>query len=66
MRSFLFVSLTSAENPSSRLLPYITVITVWAVRDHVLSRLERVWGPGDGRPVEDLKVAIDQVNACSM
>lgn len=30
-------------------------------RDHVLSRLERVWGPGDGRPVEELKVAIDQV-----
>lgn len=31
-------------------------------RDHVLSRLERVWGPGDGRPVEELKVAIDQVS----
>lgn len=31
-------------------------------RDHVLSRLEHVWGPGDGRPVEDLKVAIDQVS----
>eukprot|EP00904_Undaria_pinnatifida_P000488 jgi/Undpi1/1043/HiC_scaffold_10.g04506.m1 len=30
-------------------------------RDHVLSRLEHVWGPGDGRPVEDLKVAIDQL-----
>ncbi|CAM9227575.1 unnamed protein product [Choristocarpus tenellus] len=30
-------------------------------RDHVLSRLERVWGPGDGRPVEELKVAIDQL-----
>lgn len=34
----------------------------WIRRDHVLSRLERVWGPGDGRPVEDLKVAIDQVS----
>ncbi len=21
-------------------------------RDHMLSRVERVWGPGDGRPVE--------------
>lgn len=31
-------------------------------RDHVLSRLEHVWGPGDGRPVQDLKVAIDQVS----
>ncbi|CAM9340282.1 unnamed protein product [Ascophyllum nodosum] len=30
-------------------------------RDHVLSRLEHVWGPGDGRPVGDLKVAIDQL-----
>ncbi|CAM9896305.1 unnamed protein product [Discosporangium mesarthrocarpum] len=30
-------------------------------RDHVLSRLEKVWGPGDGRPVEELKVAIDQL-----
>lgn len=34
-------------------------------RDHVLSRLEHVWGPGDGRPVEDLKVAIDQVSCQS-
>lgn len=33
-----------------------------ARRDHVLSRLEHVWGPGDGRPVEELKVAIDQVS----
>lgn len=30
-------------------------------RDHVLSRLERVWGPGDGRSVPELKVAIDQL-----
>jgi len=30
-------------------------------RDHVGARLERVWGPGDGRPVEELKVAIDQL-----
>lgn len=27
----------------------------------VCGRLERVWGPGDGRPVEELKVAIDQL-----
>jgi len=26
-----------------------------------LPRLDRVWGPGDGRPVEDMKVAIDQL-----
>mmetsp|Transcript_19420 Transcript_19420/g.28774 ORF Transcript_19420/g.28774 Transcript_19420/m.28774 type:complete len:394 (+) Transcript_19420:52-1233(+) len=30
-------------------------------RDHVLSRVERVWGPGDGRSVSELKVAIDQL-----
>ncbi|KAG5189487.1 armadillo-type protein [Tribonema minus] len=30
-------------------------------RDHVLSRVERVWGPGDGRSVQELKVAIDQL-----
>lgn len=28
-------------------------------RDHQFSRLERIWGPGDGRPVEELKVEID-------
>lgn len=32
-------------------------------RDHGTARLERVWGPGDGRPVEDMKVAIDQLLA---
>jgi programmed cell death protein 4 len=30
-------------------------------RDHILSRVERVWGPGDGRSVQELKVAIDQL-----
>ncbi|CAN0320601.1 unnamed protein product, partial [Laminaria digitata] len=38
------------------------VVVATVCRDHVLSRLEHVWGPGDGRPVEDLKVAIDQVS----
>jgi programmed cell death protein 4 len=28
-------------------------------RDHQYSRLERSWGPGDGRPVPELKQAID-------
>lgn len=28
-------------------------------RDHQYSRVERIWGPGDGRPVEELKQAID-------
>lgn len=30
-------------------------------RDHGLTKIERSWGPGDGRPVEELKVAIDQL-----
>lgn len=30
-------------------------------RDHGSAKLERSWGPGDGRPVEELKVAIDQL-----
>jgi programmed cell death protein 4 len=32
-------------------------------RDHGGARLERVWGPGDGRPVEDMKVATDHLLA---
>lgn len=30
-------------------------------RDHAGAKLEKSWGPGDGRPVEELKVAIDQL-----
>jgi hypothetical protein len=30
-------------------------------RDHGGAKLERSWGPGDGRPVEELKVACDQL-----
>jgi programmed cell death protein 4 len=30
-------------------------------RDHAGAKLERIWGPGDGRPVHELKVVIDQV-----
>jgi len=29
--------------------------------EHHGARLERIWGPGDGRPVEELKVAVDQL-----
>ena len=29
-------------------------------RDHGGGLLDRSWGPGDGRPVEEMKVAIDQ------
>lgn len=30
-------------------------------REHCTARLERVWGPGDGRPIEELKLAMDQM-----
>jgi len=30
-------------------------------REHSSVRLEKVWGPGDGRPVAELKVAMDQL-----
>jgi len=30
-------------------------------REHCTARLEKVWGPGDGRPVSELKDVIDQL-----
>jgi len=30
-------------------------------REHCTARLEKVWGPGDGRPVAELKTVIDQL-----
>jgi programmed cell death protein 4 len=30
-------------------------------REHCNARLEKVWGPGDGRPVEELKKDMDQL-----
>jgi programmed cell death protein 4 len=30
-------------------------------RDHAGARLEKIWGPGDGRPVEELKIAVDSI-----
>jgi len=30
-------------------------------REHCTARLERVWGPGDGRPVLELKIEMDQI-----
>ena len=32
-------------------------------RDHAGAKLERIWGPGDGRPVDEMKVAVDQLLA---
>jgi programmed cell death protein 4 len=29
--------------------------------EHCGTRLEHAWGPGDGRPVEELKIAMDQL-----
>ena len=30
-------------------------------REHALSKLERIWGPGDGRDVGELKHAVDDL-----
>lgn len=30
-------------------------------REHCTARLEKIWGPGDGRPVDELKNVIDQL-----
>ena len=30
-------------------------------REHCTARLEKVWGPGDGRPVSELKEVVDQL-----
>jgi programmed cell death protein 4 len=30
-------------------------------REHVGAKIQKVWGPGDGRPVSELKIAIDQL-----
>jgi programmed cell death protein 4 len=30
-------------------------------RDHGGAKLEKIWGPGDGRPVEEMKIVVDQV-----
>jgi len=30
-------------------------------QEHQYSRVERIWGPGDGRPVKELKIAMDQL-----
>ena len=30
-------------------------------REHCTARLEKIWGPGDGRPVSELKEVIDQI-----
>jgi programmed cell death protein 4 len=32
-------------------------------RDHGGAKLEKIWGPGDGRPVQEMKVAVDQLLA---
>mmetsp|Transcript_40671 Transcript_40671/g.29943 ORF Transcript_40671/g.29943 Transcript_40671/m.29943 type:complete len:212 (+) Transcript_40671:229-864(+) len=35
--------------------------TLMLSRDHSGAKLEKIWGPGDGRPVEEMKVAVDQL-----
>jgi len=30
-------------------------------QNHAGAKLEKIWGPGDGRPVEEMKIAVDQL-----
>lgn len=41
--------------------PVIEKAVALLSREHCTARLERVWGPGDGRPVAELKTAMDQL-----
>lgn len=47
------------------LLRYSSDIVAEAIKKlsihHGTARMEKGWGPGDGRPVEELKIAIDQL-----
>ena len=35
-------------------------------REHCTARLEKVWGPGDGRPVTEIKEVMDQLLKVSL
>lgn len=51
-----FVSSKSFEENSA-----LDIAVKLLSREHCTARLEKVWGPGDGRPVEELKKVMDQL-----
>lgn len=53
-----FISNRNNKNPGDEVTEKaITLLS----REHCTARLEKIWGPGDGRPVSELKEVIDQL-----
>jgi programmed cell death protein 4 len=53
-----FLSTANNDRPGD---PVVEKAVSLLSREHCTARLERVWGPGDGRPVAELKVVLDQL-----
>lgn len=53
-----FISNRNNNNPGDEVTEKaVTLLS----REHCTARLEKIWGPGDGRPVAELKKVIDQL-----
>jgi len=53
-----YLSTQNNERPGD---PVVDKAVSLLSREHCTARLERVWGPGDGRPVAELKSVLDQL-----
>jgi len=53
-----FLSEQNNDRPGD---PVVEKAVTLLSREHCTARLERVWGPGDGRPVSELKEEMDQL-----
>jgi programmed cell death protein 4 len=53
-----FLSEQNNDRPGD---PVVEKAVTLLSREHCTARLERVWGPGDGRPVAELKKDMDQL-----
>jgi len=53
-----YLSTQNNERPGD---PVVEKAVSLLSREHCTARLERVWGPGDGRPVAELKSVLDQL-----
>lgn len=53
-----YLSTQNNERPGD---PVVEKAVSLLSREHCTARLERVWGPGDGRPVAELKAVLDQL-----
>jgi programmed cell death protein 4 len=53
-----FLSNQNNEHPGDEVVEKaVTLLS----REHCTARLEKIWGPGDGRPVAELKTVMDQL-----